>query len=163
MGLFSSPPPPLRNDVKAAITPFLFADDVREKTRADSQSKIAKSQETLLGALNANEKLAVIVPVYDGGYAGLVVATTERLLELKGKRIAKQFSLSSLAAVERMTSPHGTFLLALISDEALPFAKFALGEGRNRSTQLYWAGTIQAPILTKAMMDHFVQATGYSE
>ena len=163
MGLFSSPPP-LRDEIKAAISPFLFV-DVQKKTQQDGLSKIAKSQEAILAALKPGEELIAIVPCYAGntGYAGLAIATTERLLDLKGGRIRKEMSRSSLAAVKRMASPHGTFLLALISEKAAPFAEFARGDLRNKSTHLYWEGTIQVPMLTQSLMDDFIQKAGFSE
>jgi hypothetical protein len=163
MGLFSSPPP-LRDDIKAAISPFLFV-DVQKKTQQDGLSKIAKSQEAILAALKPGEELIAIVPCYAGntGYAGLAIATSERLLDFKGSRIRKEMSRSSLAAVKRMASPHGTFLLALISEKAAPFVQFAGGDVRNKSTQLYWEGTIQVPMLTQSLMEDFIQKTGFSE
>lgn len=164
MGLFSSPPA-LRDEVKAAISPFLFADNVHQKTQADGQLRVAKSQEALLGALKPGEEILVIVPCYAGntGYAGLVISTTERLLEISGKHVYKEMARSSLADVKRMASPHGSFLLALISEKAAPVSDFAQSDPRNnRSARVYWEGTIQVPILTQQMMNHFVQSTGYS-
>jgi len=163
MGLFS-PPLPLRDEIKAAISPFLFLEDVSKKTQQDGQSKIAKSQEAILAALKPGEELIVIVPCYAGntGYDGLAIATTERLLHFKGSRISKEMSRSSLADVDRMASPHGTFLLALISEKAAPFAQFATGDLRNRSTQVYWEGTIQVPMLTRPLMEDFIRKTGFS-
>jgi hypothetical protein len=164
MGLFSSPPP-LRDEIKAAISPFLFADDVQKKSQQDGQSRIAKSQEAILSALKTGEELIAIVPCYAGntGYYALAIATTKRLLDFKGGRIRKEMSRSSLADVKRMASPYGTFLLALISEKAAPFVQFAGGDPRNKSTHLYWEGTIQVPMLTQSLMEDFIQKTGFSE
>jgi len=164
MGLFSSPPP-LRDEIKAAISPFLFLEDVSKKTQQDGQAKIAKSQDAILASLKRGEELIVIIPCYAGntGYDGLAIATTERLMRFKGNHIAKEMSRSSLADVKRMASPHGTFLLALISEKAAPFAQFARGDLRNKSTHLYWEGTIQVPMLTQSLMDDFIQKAGFSD
>jgi hypothetical protein len=164
MGLFSSPPP-LCDELKGAISPYLFLEDVSKKTQQDGQSRIAKSQEALLATLKPGEEFIVIVPCYAGntGYDGLAIATTERLLHFKGRRISQEMSRSSLADVKRMASPHGTFLLALISEKAAPFAQFATGDLGNRSTKMYWEGTIQVPMLTQLLMDDFVQKAGFSD
>jgi hypothetical protein len=163
MGLFSSPPA-LLDEVEAVVSPFLFEEAIGEKTQQGALARIAKSQDALLAALKPREELIVIVPCYAGntGYGGLAVVTTERLLHFIGSRIVKEIPRTSLADVERMASPHGTFLLALISEKAAPFSQFANGDLRNRSTKIYWEGTIQVPMLTQPLMDDFVQKAGFS-
>lgn len=164
MGIFSTPPP-LREDIKAAISPLFFSASVHEKTQKNGLERVAKSQEAILGALKPGEDITVIIPCYAGntGYHGLAIATSERVLELTGKRISTEIPLAEIVDVKRMASPHGTFLLVLISDTAAPFAQFAHGDLSNRSTRTYWDNVMQVPMLTRDLMTDFIQKTGFSE
>jgi hypothetical protein len=99
-----------------------------------------------VAAVGGGVRVAVQAPDPDGRasrrchHAGRV-SRSERALELIGKRIAKEIPLSGTVDVNRLASPHGTFMLAL-SDTAAPFAQFAQGDLRNRSTRVYWDNAI---------------------
>ena len=152
MPLFS-PPPQLEKDVQAAISPFLFLDDVGAKLQKKSLSVVAKCQGGLRAALRPNEELVVIVPCD----VGVAVVTSDRILTC-GKWVGKQMPRSDLADVNRSATPFGDFLLAFVSRQAQPFAAFALDQSFGKSTQKYWEGTIQVRgIFTVELMDDLAQ------
>jgi hypothetical protein len=154
VALFSSPPP-LAEDVKGAVSPFFFLDEVGRRDQKQGLAKLATSQEAITSALRSGEQLVVIVPCFaqNTGYDGLCVVTSERILHIKGRRVTKEMNRSDLADVIRMATPSGHFLLQFVSRAAAPFAPFAHGDLRNQGTMKFWTGTIQVALSTSELLE----------
>lgn len=163
MGLFSAAPP-LRDEMRGAITPFLYT-DAPDKDQKRCIDKIASMQDAIISTLNGGEELIVIVPCVanNTGWDGAVVATSERILHVKGGKIRKQMPRGDLADVKRLVSPNGHFIVQLISRSAAPYESFAGGDVRQKSTQLFHEGTIQVPIQGQNMMDDLLTKVGYED
>ena len=155
MGLFSSSPP-LDNEIQAFVSPLWTESEVGRRDYKAGLSKVADSQETIRSAMQPGEFLNLIVPCIanNTGYYGLCVVTSERLMQIKGRRVEKQFKKADLADVKQMAHPSGHFLVQLISRKAAPFAAFA-GQQSPGGTK-FWEGTIQSPISTEDLLDHLV-------
>lgn len=142
MGLFSSSAPvQLDPSVQTAISSAFREDVVGPKFHRKMMAKIGTEQEDLLRTLNSNESLAMIMPCSaHGGYEGLLVLTTHRVIEFKNGNVRRQMTLDNVVRSSLASHPGGFMILEFMGRNHVPFSasmnKFAFAEYERNHLQV---------------------------
>lgn len=122
MDFFSAQPPPLDDRMTEALSPLFAEHVVGDREYKAGLTKVAKEQYELLSVLFSDEELINLVPCFcHRSYEGLVVLTSRRVMEFKGK-IRAEMTLDHVAAVEMGVHPGGFIILEVIGRNYVPYS-----------------------------------------